>query len=86
MLDALFPLHRIVDVNARLHQLSCTVLCQVRLFAFSDKRRNNCRVSVSDLGSDNLAGDNDFHAAILLATLGCVVVAHRVVHAKTLSR
>lgn len=46
----------------------------------------NCYVLVSDLGSDNLSGDDDFHAAVLLPTLGRAVVAHWVVHAKALRR
>jgi hypothetical protein len=82
--DNLLPKGR--PLIMRLHHLSCTVLGQFSLFAFSDKRRNDCRVLVSDLGSDNFPGDDDFDAAVLLTTLGCAVVAHWVVHAKALRR
>jgi hypothetical protein len=68
----------------RLHHLSCTVLGQFSLFAFSDKRRNDFRALVSDWGSENLARDNDFDTAVFLATLSCAVVGHWVVLAKTL--
>ena len=41
---------------------------------------------VADLSPDNLPGDDDFDAAVLLTTLGCVVVGHWVASAEALRR
>jgi hypothetical protein len=38
----------------------------------------------SDLGSDNFSGDDYFDATVLLTSFSGAVVAHWVVHAKTL--
>jgi hypothetical protein len=45
-----------------------------------------CYALVSDLGPDNLPGDDDFDAAVLLTTLSCAVVGHWVVHTKAFRR